>query len=266
MKVFISADIEGVTTSTFWNETDSNHHSYKLHAEQMTNEVLACIAGAKKAGATEFVVNDAHASGNNIIPTKMPKGVKLMRGWSGHPYSMADGIDKSFDAAMFVGYHAASGRTGNPMAHTMTSSNVHTIKINDVLVSEFYLYSFACALEKVPTVFLSGDETICSDSIPLHPMLITCPVKDSSGRLTINYSTEETLPKIEELAEKALRQDLKKALTTLPGNFKLEIHYKNIPQVNKAIWFPGVTRQSDTSVEFKTDNFFEVLRTISWIL
>ena len=265
MKIFISADIEGVTTTTLGNECHSVKPEYPLHAKQMTEEVLACISGAKKAGAKEFLVRDAHADATNIDPTRMPSGVSLMRNWSGHPYSMAEGVDKTFDAAMFIGYHAPAGRTGNPLGHTI-SGRPHTIKINGILTSEFLLYSWACALEGVPTVFLSGDKTLCDDFKDLHPMLITCPVKDGIGSMSINYSVEDTLKNITELSEKALSQDLSKALVKLPKRYDVEIEYKSHEHAQKVSWFPGVTKKSDTAVVFQSDNYFEVLRAIKWIV
>jgi len=265
MKVFISADIEGVTTTTTWDETNASHPSYKLHAKQMTEEVLACIQGAKNAGATEIVVKDAHGPANNIDPTKMPSGVKLLRNKTGHPYVMVDGIDKTFDAAMFVGYHSAAGRTGNPLAHTYSGRCTY-IKINDIIASEFLIYSYACALEGVPTVFLSGDKMLCHDSKDLHPKLITCDVKDGIGAMTINYSTEDTIKSIKELSEKALSQDLQNALINLPDNFKVEFCFKEHMYAERASYFPGVTKKDDYTVIFESDSLFEVLRTLKWIL
>jgi len=266
MKVFISADIEGITTTNMWNETDSSHHSYPLHAAQMTEEVLACIAGAQNAGATEILVKDAHADANNIDPTRMPSGVSLLRNWSGHPYMMAEGIDKTFDAAMFVGYHSAAGRGGNPMAHTISGGRIQRITINGVVASEFMLYSLACALEGVPTVFLSGDRVLCEEYGGLHPKLITCPVKDGIGSATINYSTEDTLQNIAMLSEKALSQNLKGALVALPERFEVELEYKNNTLAQKASWYPMVARKSDTAVTFESGSYFEILRTIKWIV
>jgi len=265
MKIFISADIEGITTTTLWEECLSNRPSYPPHAEQMTEEVLACISGAKRAGAKEFLVKDAHDSATNIDPARMPSGVSLLRNWSGHPYSMAEGVDKSFDAAMFIGYHSPAGRIGNPLSHTITSTRIQTIKINGILASEFLLYSWACALEGVPTVFLSGDKILCEDFKDLHPMLITCPVKDGIGPATINYSVEDTLKNITELSEKALSQDLSRALTKLPTHFEAEIEYKSHIYAQKASWFPGVTRKSDTTIHFQSNSYFEILRTLKWV-
>ncbi|MCL2362838.1 MAG: M55 family metallopeptidase [Defluviitaleaceae bacterium] len=266
MKIFISADIEGVTTTTSWDDCDNESGSYSLHATQMTDEVLACIQGAKNAGATQIVVKDAHDSATNIDPTRMPSGVSLLRKWSGHPYSMAEGVDKSFDAAMFIGYHSAAGRGGNPMAHTINGGGIYSIRINGKIASEFTIYSWACALEGVPTVFLSGDKTLCEDYKDLHPKLVTCAVKDGIGATTVNYSVEDTLKNITELSEQALKQNLKNALASLPKRFEIEVEYKKQALAYEATWYPGVTRKNDHTVTFESDNYFEVLRTIKWII
>ena len=266
MKVFISADIEGVTTTTLWDETDPSHSSYQLHAKQMTEEVLACIHGAKKAGAKEIVVRDAHGfTATNIDPIRMPSGVTLVRNWSGHPYTMVYGVDKTFDAALFIGYHSAASKSGNPMSHSMSGKLVY-IKINGEIASEFTVYSYACALEGVPTVFLSGDKMLCDDSKELHPNLITCAVKDGIGATTMNYSTEDTIKSIEKLSENALKQNLKNALTKLPDHFDVELCYKEPVFAEKASWYPEVKRENANIVTFKSNDYFEVLRMIRWII
>ena len=267
MKIFICADIEGITTTTVWDETNPTHGSYGPHAKQMTDEVLACIEGAKKAGATEIYVKDAHGPGLNIDPTRMPSGVTLLRGWSGHPYAMVEGIDRTFDAAMFVGHHSAAGRTGNPLAHTYSGRCNH-LKINGVVASEFLIYSYACALEGVPTVFLSGDKTLCEDAKDLHPKLVTCPVKDGLGAMTINYSTEETIKDIRSLSEKAvmLLQDLSGILVKLPDHFEVEFYFKDHAVAERVSYFPGVAKKDHNTVVFQSDSFFDVLRTVLWIM
>ena len=96
MKVFISADIEGCTTTTFWDETDPKKPEYALYAQRMTEEVLVACEGANAAGATEIIVRDAHNYGNNIDICKLPENVKIIRGWSEHPYSMVEGVPTVF--------------------------------------------------------------------------------------------------------------------------------------------------------------------------
>lgn len=147
MKIFISADIEGVATTTLWPETEKGSEDYRQHAQQMTMEVIAACEAASEAGASEIVVRDAHEDGNNLDIWKLPENVTLIRGWSGHPYSMVYGIDPSFDAAIFIGYHSAASSGGNPLSHT-ESLNPLSVKLNGALASEFLLYSYAAALNQ----------------------------------------------------------------------------------------------------------------------
>ena len=76
----------------------------------MTNEVLAAIEGARAAGATEFLVSDSHGNGENLLIERFPKDVQIVRSWP-RPLAMMQGIDASFDAILFVGYHSS---TTNP--------------------------------------------------------------------------------------------------------------------------------------------------------
>ncbi len=265
MKVFISADIEGITTTNSWDECDRTHPTYPRHAEQMTKEVIAACEGAFAAGATEILIKDAHGSGLNIDPTRMPEGVTLQRNWSYHPYSMAEGVDSSFACAMFVGYHSAAGSPGNPLSHTI-STRPAWITINGRPAPEFMLYSWACALEGVPTVFLSGDKLLCESVADMHPRLMTVAVKEAVGSLTRNYSPVKTLREIKETAQKAVSQDLSKAKITLPPHFNVEVFFKDYHYAEKVSNFPGVSRLTPNIVAFENDNFVEILRTIKWIL
>ncbi len=65
MKVYISADIEGVTGVTTWDEAELHKPDHGIAQEQMTAEVRAACEGALNAGATEIWVKDAHDSGRN---------------------------------------------------------------------------------------------------------------------------------------------------------------------------------------------------------
>jgi D-amino peptidase len=264
MKIFISADIEGITTTTFWEETDPSRAEYKEYAQQMTKEVIAACEGANAAGASEIIVRDAHGDGNNIDIHQLPSNVKIIRGWSGHPYSMVYGIDSTFDAVIFIGYHSAASRCGNPLSHTESLRSLY-VKINGRIASEFMLYSYAALLENVPTVFLAGDKMLCNDYADLHPNLITCPVKEGVGASTINYNPKETLNSIKVEVERALKQDLKGSLCPLPTDFELEICYKDHTKAERYSYFPGVKKKNDNTLIFRTNDYFELLSVFNFI-
>ena len=161
MKVFISADIEGCC-GVFSNiETHKNEAVYAPFAKQMTKEVLAVCEAAHEAGADEIVVKDGHGDASNIDPLQMPSYVTLIRGKSGHPYNMMFGLDPTFDAVLYVGYHAAAGCPEFAVSHTSTGNSLY-ITLNGKRMSEFMLNSFTAASLGVPVAFISGDEAICA--------------------------------------------------------------------------------------------------------
>ncbi|MCJ7789554.1 MAG: M55 family metallopeptidase, partial [Candidatus Atribacteria bacterium] len=81
MKIYISADIEGVTGIAHWDETEKSKSDYQKFAQQMTDEVKAACEGAVNAGVEEIWIKDAHDSGRNIIAVDLPEIIRLVRGW-----------------------------------------------------------------------------------------------------------------------------------------------------------------------------------------
>ena len=124
MKLFISADIEGTAGIVNWKETEPGDQ-YAYFAGQMTREVAAACEGALAGGVTEILVRDAHDSARNLNPAAMPRPARLLRGWTGGPASMMDGLEPAFGAAAMTGYHTCAGSDGNPLAHTILRGYVN---------------------------------------------------------------------------------------------------------------------------------------------
>lgn len=183
MKVFISADIEGTADlASFAEAGNENPQLYTRGMIQMSREVGAVCRGALSAGAEFVAVKDSHGYGLNIMHEYLPEPVTLIRGEVRNPYSMVGGIDESYDAVLFVGYHDGAGQGGNPMAHTISSRRIREITINGASASELMLFSYACTYLGIPTAFVSGDEAICEKAKMLNPLIAACPVKEESGR------------------------------------------------------------------------------------
>ena len=85
MKLYISADIEGVAGIAHWDEANKSHAAYQEFREQMTLDVAAACRAALDSGIEELLVKDAHGSGRNIIASMLPEEARVIRGWSGHP-------------------------------------------------------------------------------------------------------------------------------------------------------------------------------------
>lgn len=266
MKVYVSADIEGVTGTAHWNEVTKIKPDYEKFADQMTKEVKAACEGANAAGAEEILIKDAHSTARNINIEELPLNVKIIRGWSRHPYMMMQEIDDSFDAAIMIGYHSFAGSNGSPLAHTMDEENINYIKINGEIASEFTINSYIAAYVGVPVVFVSGDELLCKHAENLSENIKTVSVKKGVGDSIISIHPTLAIQKIKTGVEESLKGNLTKYNLILPKEFKVEISYIHHMSAYKASFYPGVTQISPTSVIFTSKDYFEVLRMMLFLV
>lgn len=265
MKIYISADIEGVTGVTHWNETEKSEADHKEFAHQMTLEVKAACEGAIKAGVDEIWIKDAHDSGRNIDHNLLPKNTKLIRGWSGHMYSMVQELDETFDALLFIGYHSAGGTNTNPLSHTMNTS-IDYLKLNGEYLSEFLLHSYIATYLKVPVVFLSGDLGLCDEVKRVNRNIVSIPVKEGRGNSTINMHPQLALELIRDGVEESLKKDFSLYKIELPKEFNLEVKYNQHSEALRAMNYTGVEQIDSKRISFKTNELMEVVRVIRFLL
>jgi D-amino peptidase len=259
MKVFISADIEGVTGVTHWDETDLDKAVSAAACEQMTAEVAAACEGALEAGASEILVKDAHGSGRNIIASKLPHEARLIRGWAPHPTMMMQGLDETFQAAALIGYHSRAGANTSPLAHTMTGAFTR-VTVNGHDASEFLLNTYTASMLKVSVAFVSGDKGLCEEVTGLNPAIGTMAVKEGVGDSTVSIHPGLATARIKEGMAKALKSDLSKCQVTLPGNFSVDIQYKNHTKAYQYSFYPGTNLKDPLTIHFESRDYFEVLR------
>ena len=262
MKVYISADMEGVTGATNWEEVDHNKSAYIQFQKQMSLEVAAACEGAIAAGAKEVLVKDAHYSGRNILPSYLPKRTKLIRGWSGHPYSMVQELNSRFDALMMVGYHSRAGSGGNPLAHTMSSAKIERITLNDKQASELLLHGTIASKYHVPLTFVSGDNVICKEVESISPNTVTHSTMHGVGDSSISIQPELSINIIKRKSEESLNGDLKKSIWAYPSRFKLVIRYMKHVDAYKASHYPGAVMLNPKSVSYEDKDYDNIMRFI----
>ena len=264
MRIYISADIEGITGVSHWNETSSGKPDYSYFRDQMTTEVAAACQGAIQAGAVEILLRDAHGSARNINPALLPRIVRIIRGWSGHPFSMMDCIDSSFDAALFVGYHSRAGSPGAPLAHTLTTA-LSEIRLNSTPVSEFILNTMTAAYVNVPVVFVAGDELLCQEVHSYQAEIKTVATQRGLGKATISSHPEVSKEAIQAGVAEALQGDLRRYFRPLPKGFKLELDFKEPAVAYRNSFYPGAGLVGDRQVALESENFFDILRALQFL-
>jgi len=266
MKVYISADIEGIAGIAHWDEANREHADWLAFRDRMTEHVAAACEGAVAAGATEIWVKDAHASARNLDAARLPRCVRLIRGWSEHPHMMVQELDETFDAVAFIGYHAKAGSGANPLAHTMSSSKILRMRLGGEAIGEYHLFAWAAGELGVPAVFLSGDEQICAEATALNPAITTVPSMHGVGESTVGRHPDVVRDEIRAGMQAALRGDLAPCLLRPEGPFELELEFHKAGRAYRASHYPGAELVGDHLVRVHCDRYFDVLRSLVFVL
>ena len=258
LKVFISVDMEGVSGLINWDETAQGGPDYPLFRKLMTAEANAAIAGALEAGATEIVVRDAHDSARNILPDELRPEARLIREWNG-PLSMMEGLDKTFDAVVFIGYHARAGTPDAVLKHTMSLSLFDVI-LNGVRLPEAGWNAAIAGYFDVPVVFLSGDTAICKQVREIVGNVETVAVKDGLGKAASMIHPAKAQDMIQKGVAAALR-NLKAYKPFKPSPpYKLEVVFTDENLAQRASWVPGAVRTGERSVAFASGDFMDIVK------
>ena len=264
MKVFISADIEGTAGIAHWNEADRTHADWTEFRALMTAEVVAACEGARAAGATEVVIKDAHESGRNLILDRLPDYTRIVRGWSGHPDEMMFGIDESFAAAIYTGYHSKAGTEVNPLAHT-SNLRISRLLLNGEIASEFTFNVLCAAGYGVPSVFLSGDVGMCAEAAAMVPGLATVETLDGRGRASTSIAPARSRRLIREGVEAVLSGDFTGALPATEDRYEVVIEFTTPTEAYRAAWYPGAKSHGPRAVAFEHSDFKEILRALLFL-
>lgn len=252
---------------THWDETNAGERGYAEAAQQMTAEVRAACEAATATGATEIVVKDAHDSARNITHAELPAGVRMFRGWSAHPWAMLEGLDDSYDAVFFTGYHSAASTGGSPLAHTMTTS-LDKVTLNGMVCDELLLHTWLALYVGVKPILVTGDQALCQLAEERFPGMVTVPVKEGIGNGTISLHPDDAIRSIRNGVETALQELSERAeqLPGLPAEFRLEIRYQDQKDAYRNSFYPGCRLEDARTVVYETDDYGEVMRCAHFIM
>ncbi len=184
MKLFISVDMEGISGVTRWEDVVARGQDYQRARSWMTADVNAAIAGARAAGATEFVVEENHGVEMlcNLLLDEIDPAADVIRGVPRGGATTIAGLDDSFDAVMLVGHHAAAGDYPGICAHTISYGEYETVRCNGSAISEGEIFATVAAAHGVPTVLIAGDDVVCARIEKFVPGIETACVKRALSR------------------------------------------------------------------------------------
>ena len=264
LKVFISIDMEGITGVVNWEDVSRSGKDYDYFRKIMTREANAAVEGALAAGATEIVVRDSHGSARNILPELLNENALLIRDWSGGPKVMMEGLDESFDAVIFIGYHAKAGTPDALLEHT-SSGTVTDFSVNGVSMPEAGYNALIAGYYDVPVVFVAGDKLLCDQITALLCDVETVPVKKGIGAAAVNLHPEVTREMIRTGVEQALRNLDRYNPFDLESPYTLVLKLKDEAMVYNGSYYPGAQRTGDWELTYTSDDFLDIMLAFSYM-
>lgn len=265
LKIYISADMEGVVGSVTSEQLGPGGFEYQRFREFMTAEVNAAIDAARAAGATEFVISDSHGNGQNLLIDKLPDDVTIIRSWP-RELSMMAGIDESFDGVIFLGYHASTANTRGVRAHTMSSANITGLRLNGIEMTEGSMAAAAAGHFGVPVIMVSGDDVAVAENQVLIGDIEGAVVKWAKG-----FHSAETLTP--EAGYEVIRTRTKSAIDRI-GEFQpyvldtpieLELTLKNYTPIELLGYLPNVERVNSHTIRFVGEDIIEVSNFLTFV-
>ena len=266
LKIYISADMEGITGVVTGEQLGPQGFEYARFRELMTQEVNAAIEGAIAGGATDIVVSDSHGNGQNLLIEKLqPSNVLLVRSWP-RPLGMMQGIDETFAGAIFIGYHTGTTNLDGVRAHTLSSARLTDVRLKGVSVSEAGINAAIAGHFNVPVIMVSGDDAVVKETTTLLGNIEGAVVKWASGF----HSAKTLMP---QMSQVLIRDKAKLAVSRirdfkpykLAGPIELEVRFKNYRPAEVLSYLSIIQRADAHSIRFVAKDMVEVSKFLTFI-
>ena len=263
MKLYISTDFEGVAGIVDWDQILVGSHDYEMGRRLLLGELNAAIDGALQAGAQTILVNDSHSSMRNLDPERLHGAASMLSG-KHKPLYMMEGLDSSFDAIFFLGYHGSIGASRAILSHSYNPRAIWEARINGEVVGETGLNALVAAHYGVPIALVSGDDVTIEEAQRLHPEPHGVVVKRSVTR----YAAESLHPdiareRIQRAAHEALTSARPTSAPRFPSPTTVELTFLTADMAEMGAWVRGVelTPGASRTVRFSGENTLDLFRT-----
>lgn len=261
-RVYISVDMEGISGISGNDQLAAGQSEYGRSRKLMAEDANAAIRGAFAGGATEVLVNDSHGGQRNLLPEDLDPRARLIS-HSFKRHGMMEGLDDSFDAVIFIGYHAKAQAPRGLFAHT-GSGVVRDLRINGRSVGEGGMNAALAAWHGVPVVMVSGDDAAIEELEGVVPGIRGVIVKRA-----INVRAVELVPLA--TARQAIEDGARAAVAAVtPGartperaaQYRVELQYNNFTFPEVATAFSEIERPAPDTVAFTRATMPEAYRLI----
>ena len=259
MKIYISADIEGIGCIVRQEQSSPGGREFAWARKMMTEEVNAAARGAFDGGATEVVVADSHNVGLNLIPEDLDERISIVMG-SPRPLSMMEGVEAGFDATFLVGYHGMAGTADSTIVHIFMG-RIAEVRVNDLPIGEIGISAALAGHYNVPVALVTGDENTVAEAVKLLGGIETVAVKKGIGAYAaLCLSPKRSRSLIYEGARKAMSRKKDWHSFRFEGKVDLRVGFTTASAADRAQQIPGVQRVDGRTVHFLASDFTEAFR------
>jgi D-amino peptidase len=254
MKIFISADMEGIS-GVATNQQLKTNSEYQRFRKLMTADVNAAIEGAFNGGAEEVVVADGHGNMSNIIIEEMDPRARLVSG-NNRVMCQLEGLDESFSGIMFVGHHGREGGSDlTVISHTLAGICVNEMKINGKIVGETEMNTMVAGAFGVPAIFVSGDDAYVKEVQETLPHVEGAVTKRAVDRFAAELiHPEKAREEIRAKAEAAVKKAKDQKAVKTDGPVTFEIEMRGPQQAKMTTTLPTVELIGPKRIKFTCDD------------
>src|SRR5262249_24169332 len=176
--------MEGASGVTRWQDVATAGQDYQRARSWMTADVNAAVAGARAAGASEFVVEENHGVEMlcNLVLDELDPDVDVVRGLPRGRPTTASALDDSFDAMFLVAHHAKVPVSPGYCSHTTSYSDYDYVRLDGRTISEGEIFATIAAQHGVPTALETGDDVIAAEMAQVTPGIEAAIVKQAMSR------------------------------------------------------------------------------------
>ncbi len=168
------------------------------------------------------------------------------------------GLDESFDAAIFIGYHASTANSKGVRAHTFSSATLTDVRLNGTSVSEAGFNAAIAGHFGVPIAMVSGDDAIIEETRAYVGDVEGAVVKWAKSFHSARTLTPEAgYEVIEGAARRAIERVGELEPFRLAGDIELEISFKNYRQAEILSYLSSVERIDSHSIRYVAKDMVE---------
>jgi D-amino peptidase len=243
LKLYISADMEGVVGAVTGDQLGPGGFEYQLFRKFMTEEVLAAITAAREEGVTEILVSDSHGNGENLLIEMLPEDVMVV-----------------------LGYHAGTTNPDGVRAHTMSSARLADVRLNDRSMLEAGVNAAIAGHFGVPVIMISGDDAAVEEA-----QGIIGDIEGAIVKWNLSFHSAKTLTP--EAAYKLIGEKVRAAIRriddfeplVLPQPITLDVRFKNYRPSQVLAYLSIVERTDAHSIRFVGSDMIEVSKFLEFL-